>query len=440
MKPQRIRRTLIYVTAVVLGICGAVFFVSHYVKPRLMLNVAVGGDSGDSKAFMTTLGPMLGAEHWRLRFRQVQFDDPLAAASAMEQGKIDLLIARSDLAPRSKGLTLAILRHELIGLIVPPDAQIEKFPDVARKSIAIPAGPLQKQNEDLLDLLLDYYAIARTSVTRVVMPAADIGQAVRQKRVAAAFVIGPPAVGQVAESVASIRKTMRKPPTILEIGEAAALVKKLPRLETMEAPRGAVSGNPPIPEDTVNTLGVSVRLLASANMSNSIAGDIARLVTTRKAQLAEAAPGAIQIEAPDTDDTNAILPAHPGAVTYFSGETPTLFDRFENFIYYGGLFASLLGTMMAWLLGRRRSSVAQRDEVTVHLSQMMASLREFANADAGERALLMRDLDMHSDWALGELIAGRMDIERYKVFEAVAARAKELTSRPLPRMEEARAL
>lgn len=440
MRPQRIRRTLIYVTALVLAVCAGVYFVSHYVKPRLTLNVAVGGDTGEGRVFMTALAPMAGAEHWRLRFRLVQFDDPLAAAAAMEQGKLDLLIARGDLAPRSKGLALAVLRHEMVGLVVPPDIQIEKFPDIARKAIAIPAGPFQKQNEDLLDLLLDYYAIPRSSVSRLVMPAADIGAAVRQKRVVAAFVVGPPSVGPVAESVASIRKVMRKPPTLLEIGEAAALVKKLPRLETMEIPRGAVSGNPAIPEETVNTLGVSVRLLASANMSNSLAGDIARIVTTRKAQLSEALPGALQIEAPDTEDTNAILPAHPGAVTYFSGETPTLFDRFENIIYYGGFFASLLGSMMAWLIGRRRSAVAERNEVSLRLSQMMANLREMPEADPAQRMLLLRDLDMHIDWALGEMTEGRLDIERFRAFEAVAARARDLASRPPARAEPLRAL
>lgn len=429
MKPRKIRKVLFYIVVLLLIACAGVWTVSHVLAPRLLVRVAVGGDQGESKSFMAALAPLVGSERWRLRFRQVNFDNPEKAAAALENGQIDLLIARSDLAPLSKGQTISIIRRDVIALVVPPDTQIEKFADIAKRAIAIPEGPLQKQNEILLDQLLDYYAIARTSVTRVVLPAADIGQAIRQKRVTAAFVVGPAGYGHMTETVASIRKIMRKPPTLLELGEASAIVKKLPRLETMEVSRGAVNGNPAIPDDVVNTLGVSVRLLAPSGMSNSLAGDLARITSTRKALLADAAPGAIQIEAPDTEDTNALLPVHPGAVTYFSGETPTLFDRFENFIYYGGLFASLVGSLLAWLIGRRRSARVERDEVAAHISSMLASVREISRADLTKRKLLAQDIDMHADWALGELAAGRIDHDSYRVFDAILTRGREQLNR-----------
>ncbi len=431
MKRSKVRRALFYLAMIVLIVCSAVWVTSHMVAPRLQLRVAIGGDQGEAQKFMTALAPLIGAERWRMRFRQVNFDDPEAAAKALDAGTIDLMIARSDLAPRTKGQTIAIVRRDAMTLVLPPDSTIEKFADIAKRAIAIPAGPMQKQNEALLDQMLDYYAIPRTSITRVVVPPGEVGQAVRQKRVVAAFVVGPASVtGVIAEVAGSMRKVMRKPPSLLDIGEASAIVKKLPQLETMEVPRGAISGNPAIPEDTVNTVALSLRLIASSTMSNSLAGDIARIVVTKKSVLAEALPAAAQIEAPDTEDKTQLLPVHPGAATYFSGEQLTLFDRFEYFIYYGGILASLLASLVAWGVGRARTSRGDRDEFSQHVSQMLASVREIPEADGPKRVTLERDLDMHLDWALGELTAGRITQENYGVVEAVGKRGRDLLARP----------
>lgn len=430
MKRNRVRRAILYFSALVLMACGAVWIVSHVLAPRLTLRVAIGADQGEAQKFMTALAPLIGQERWRLRFRQVNFDDPIEAARALDAGAIDLMIARSDLAPRAKGRTLAIVRRDVIALIVPPDSTIEKFADIAKRAIAIPAGPLQAQNEALLDQALDYYAIPRASVTRVILPAGEIGQAIRQKRVFAAFVVGPAGfAGSVSEAVASIRKAMRKPPTLLDIGEASAIVKKIPQLEVYEVSRGAVSGNPAIPDDTINTLALPIRLLASSAMGNSLAGDIARIVTTRKSILADALPAAAQIEAPDTEDKSPLLPLHPGAETYFSGERVSLFDQFEYFIYYGGLLASLLASLVAWGVSRARSTRSERDEFSQRMAQMLAAVRDIPNADSAGRLLIQRDLDLHVDWALGELAQGRMSQDNYGIVQAIAARGRELAGR-----------
>ncbi len=433
MKRQRVRGILLFIAAAVLITCGTVFFVSHVMTPRLQLRVAVGGDQGEAQKFMTALAPMVGHERWRMRFRQINFDDPAEAARALDAGNIDLMIARSDLAPKQKGQTIAIVRRDAVVLVLPPDTTIEKFADIGKRAIAIPAGAMQKQNEILLDNMLDYYAIPRSSVTRVIVPAGDIGQAIRQKRAIAAFVVGPASTsGVIAETIASIRKTMRKPPTLLELGEASAIVKKLPQLETLEIPRGAVSGNPAIPDDTVNTLALSSRLIAASTLSNSVAGDIARIVTTRKSTLSDAVPGALQIEAPDTEDKTPLLPLHPGAETYYSGEQLTLFDRFEYLIYYGGFIGSLLASLVAWAVGRARGTRAETDEFSRHVSQMLGGVREIPEADAAKRANIERDLDMHLDWALGELAGGRITQENFSVVETIARRGRELTARPAP--------
>ena len=431
MKRKTIRQFLFYFVATILIGVATLWAVSHFLAPRLALRVAVGGDQGESAKFMTALAPLVGHDRWRMRFRQVNFASPEEAAAAMDAGKIDLMIARGDLAPRSKGQTLVIMRRDAIALILPPDSSIEKFADIAKKTVAIADGPLKQQDQALLKQLLAYYSIPDESVSRIIMPSADIGQAIRLKRVSAAFAIGPVGFGVIPDTVASIRKVMKKPPSILDLGEASAIVKKMPQLEALEISRGAVNGNPAIPDDTANTIAVSVRLLASTSMHDSLAGDIARIVTTRKSTLAEAAPGATQIEAPDTEDKNAVLPVHPGASTYFSGEQATFFDRFENFIYYGGLFASLIGSLIAWAIGSSRSARVEREEVSTLVGKMLESVRQIPAADTTRRKELMIELDTHADWALGELAEGRIDREKYGIVEAILNRGRQLSERAM---------
>lgn len=434
MNPQRSKKLVLYLAGLILAVCAVVWFVSHLVMPRLALSAAVGGDQGEAQKFMTALAPLAGGERWRMRFRYVPFEDPEAAAKAMDEGRLDLMLSRSDIAPRAKGQTLVIIRRDALLLLLPPDAAVDEFADLADNTVAIPEGPLRSRNEALLDLLLDFYSVPRTEVKRLALPAGEIGRALKRKRAAAAFVVGDPGFGQASEIVASVTKALGQAPEIMEFPEAGAIAKKLPQLETLEIPRGAVNGNPAIPEESLVSLAVSVRLLASSDMSRSLAGGITRVVTSHKAALAEALQGAARIEAPDTEDRAAILPTHPGASAYFSGEQSSFFDRIEYFIYYIGLLASAVGYIIAWAMGRRNTAATRdlSEEIERRTCEMLAAVREIPAAGPGRRTAIALDLEKHADWALEELVAGRLDRDRYGTIEALLSRGRAELKRPAP--------
>lgn len=430
------RRTIVYMLIAILAVAGAVLFYSHVIKPRMYLRVAVGGDGGASQRFMAALAPLLATERSRLRFRYVTFADPADAARAMERGEIDLMIGRSDLAPAPRGQTIVIMRRDAVALIVPPKSNIENFAGLAGKTVILPVGNMQQHNETVLDMVLDYYSVPRSSVSRLFMSASDSGRAIRDKRAAAVFAIGPFNSAYIPESVASIRRVLKESPSILEVAESNALVAKLPRFEAVEMPRGAVSGNPPVPDEAVDTIALPVRLLAANTMSAQLASDIARVITTRKATLVEMVPGASQIEAPDTEDKSTVLPVHPGALAYFSGEQESLFDRVENFIYYGALLLSLLGSIAAWLMGRVRKSRHGSDDVRKRVDGLLALVARADDANSEERARMLAEVESQADWALQRYAEGEIDAERYAMIEAVLKRARvKLGLSPLVRQK-----
>lgn len=425
------RRILVFMAVAALVIAAGGYVFSHFLQPRLFLRVAIGGDAGSSQRFMQALAPLLSAERSRVRFRYVAFSSTSEAAQAMERGAIDLMIARSDIAPVQRGRTIVIMRRSAVALILPVKSGVENIADLAGKTVIIPVSPSQAQNEVVLDQLLDFYSVPRSAVSRIFAPAADAGRLIREKRAQAVFSVGPYQIGPLPEAADSIRRYMKEAPSIKEIAEAKAVVSKLSRFEAVEMPRGAISGNPAIPDEAVDTLALPVRLLAANTLSSQLVADIARVITTRKATLADMVPGASQIEAPDVEDKSTALPVHPGAIAYFSGEQENWFDRIESFIYAGALLLSLLGSLAAWFMGNVRRVRHGRDEVRQRIDGLLDLISEAPTANSERRAAIALEVETQADWALRQYTKGEIDAQRYQVVEAVVRRARERLGVPI---------
>jgi TRAP-type uncharacterized transport system substrate-binding protein len=161
-------------------------------------------------------------------------------------------------------------------------------------------------------VILSYYNIAPKSVKRVVLPLAEIGQAVHQRHVAAILADGRMGPGEVVDVEAAVGKAAKAAPGLLAIDEADAINSRFPAFESIDVPQGAFRGKPPTPDDTVTTLAVTYRLVAPITTLNFTAGAIGQSIFATKAKLIAETPTAKEIEAPDPDDKNPALPVHPG--------------------------------------------------------------------------------------------------------------------------------
>jgi len=70
-------------------------------------------------------------------------------------------------------------------------------------------------------------------------------------------------------------------------------------------------------------------------MLDAVAGAIARSLFKTKALLVAKTPLASQIEAPDPDDKNPVLPVHPGVASYLNSGEQSFFDEFQQYFYLG---------------------------------------------------------------------------------------------------------
>ena len=403
---------------VVAGVVAGIYFWS----PHANLRVTIGPPGSPAYRFINAFAAVTEATHPRIRIQLVPVADLAGSAKTIEDHTTDLAIIRSDAEIPTNGETIAILRRDVVAFIVPANSPVDKIPALAGKTVGIPEGRLQSYNEKTLDTILSYYDIPAKSVKRVFLPLADIGVAVRERHVAAVLAVGPMAPGEVVDVVAAIKLATRAAPTLLGIDEADAINKRFPGLESIDVPSAAFKGRPPVPDDTVTTLAVTYRFVAPDTMFDAMAGAIARSLIKTKAQLVAKTPLASQIEAPDPDENNPVLPIHPGVANYLSSGEQSFFDEFQQYFYVGGMVLSLAGSLIAVVVGRIKDRKSKSDLKQIDRLIAIAD-RALSAKSASDLKPLDEELNKIVTWIVQRQAAGATDSTAFSIAIDHARRA-----------------
>lgn len=344
-------RVLVNVLAVVglaIGLCLAYVYLG---APHARLRVTTGPEGSLGRAFISAFIKATHAAHPRIDFQTVDVPDVAASSKAMEEGRVDIALIRTDVAAPRNGQTLVILRRDAFAIILPPNSSVDSIAKLAGKTVVIPSGQLQDANSRILDLILSYYNVDTGSVKRVFAPAREIGEAMRQHNAVAAVAVGPIGPGDVVDVVASIARATRGAPTMLGLDDNDAISARFPGLESIDIPAGAFRARPATPDDDSSSVAVTYRFVVPVSMLDVVAGALGRSVLNTKARLMQLTPLASQIEAPDTSQTNVILPIHPGFANYLNNGDQSFFDEIQNYFYMIGIPLSLIGSLGALVAG-----------------------------------------------------------------------------------------
>ncbi len=181
---------------------------------------------------------------------------------------------------------------------------------------------------------------------------------------------------------------MRPPPN------ADQLSRRNPAVEPVELKIGAASSDPLLPDNDIEALSVTTRLMARRSLDEAVVGDVTRSLLSMQRRLAQETPAATQLEPPATD-RGAAFPAHAGAVAYVEGAQQTFFDRYGDWIYLGLFGGSALGSIWAglasWREAARRRADCRRLTALQSLLGEIARARTVAEIDevtAGYRAVM----------------------------------------------------
>ena len=354
-------RALAVIVAILFLVVAAALGAFYIWQPKATIRITTGPEGSQSRRFIDAFIKVSESRHPHIRFEQVPVTDLTSSAKALEDGKANLAIIRSDVPLPNNGETLVILRHDAVAFIVPHHSAISSLPELAGKTIAIPAGRAQNDNSHTLDLLLSFYNIPPESVKREFLPVDDIGPAIEKKRVTLAMAVGPVGPGDVVDTVASVAKATKNTPKVLTFDDADAIVKRFPMFESYDVPEGGFKAKPSVPDDTATMLAVNYRFVVPITMLDIVADAIGRSILQAKAQLMNVAPMAAQIETPDVNDENPLLPIHPGFAAYLNNGDQSFFDQAERYLYIIGIPLSVGASLITLLVSTVTARRAKKD-------------------------------------------------------------------------------
>jgi TRAP-type uncharacterized transport system substrate-binding protein len=373
-------RTFLAACAVVLAVIAVVIGASYAALRPTVLKVAVPASDPIDQRVFGAAAEMLNTQRAPVRIELVPVDSAQVALESLESRKVSLAVVRADAAMRDRVHTVMIMRREVAVLIAPKTGKVQKVGDLSGAMVGVTReGPL---DGGLLRPVLDYYGIAREKTKYMALPPDEIANALKTKKVDAVIAVGATASKQMGDVVAEAARGVKGALQFIDIEEADAIAKRIPALESVEVDQGAFGGRPPRPAESFNTLGFSIRLVATQKADNDTIAELMRQLYLIRQNLSATIPGAGLMEAPDVDEATSFL-IHPGVRAYVNGEQRSFLDRYSDWIFIGMFVASGLGSVTTGLFGLKGGR-RDRDPMRA-LQPVLDAVRDAPNVEELEK-------------------------------------------------------
>jgi TRAP transporter TAXI family solute receptor len=422
----------------VLGVAAAAYYFA--LRPET-LRVAVGpANSDDLKVVQTLAQAFNNQRNSQIRLRAVPTDGAVASAQALAEGKADIAIIRGDLDVPKNAQAVATLRKNVAVLWVPPPpkgVRGKKAPPKITKITQLAGGRIgvigrTQANINLLNVILKQYGVDPSKIQIIQFPANEAAEAIRNQK-ADAYLAAGPVNSKITTDAIIASSRDGGTPTILPIDLADAIAQNHPAYEAAEIPAGSFGA---VPEEEVKTISFAHHIVARRGLSESTVSAFTRQLFAVRQTLKNEFPLAAKIETPDTDK-DATIPAHPGAAAFVDGEEKTFLDRYSDFIWWGLMAVSAMGSVGAWFASylkkdERNNNSTLRDRLLdmIALARKSEAIEELDQLQTEADGILRETLQCFEHGAIeeGALIAFNIALEQFH--NAVADRRAVLVSLP----------
>jgi hypothetical protein len=404
---------------VVALVVTSVYFAS---RPTL-LRIAVGPPNSEDVRLVQAIGQQFVRDRATVRLRPLVKDNLAETAKAIDDREADLAVVRRDLAYPQTGQAIAVLREHVVVFIVPapgsaarggdkPAAtrgaraaraakktekpeKIEKIEDLAGKRIGVVGRG--SPDSEVLDVVLKQYQVPPDKVTTVPLLAEDVAGSLRNNPVDVIFVAGPVTSHTITGAIAA-SSTDKEVAKLLPIGASEAIAARYPVYESTEIKSGVFGGHHALPEEDLETIAYKFYFVARRSLPENTAAEFTRLLFSVRQSLAAEYPAITKLEKPDTDKDAAVT-AHPGAAAFIDDDQKTFFDRYSDFLYWGLMAMSGLGSLAAWLM-----SYAKADDRMKRLKVLERLLAIVKAARTAETLGQLDQLRAEADEILNRII------------------------------------
>jgi TRAP-type uncharacterized transport system substrate-binding protein len=352
------------VVAIVLALAAAGTFAFRYLQSRSVLRLAVTASDTSNVALAEAIQHQLRFGEPRMHVEVAKTEGDVASAAALDDGRAELAIVRSDAGMPTHGGIVLVTRKDAVLLISPPGSKQQKVPDLLKKRIGIVPGI--EANARLLDKLLDHYGLIPGNVQRVPLRPKELRDALAKKLVDVLLVVSPLGDPLTDEAVAAMAGP-KGPPAFVAITDAEAIASRLPAYQKLDLHSGFFKGNPTSPPEDLVTLSVAHHLVARQNLNELTVTALTKRLFALKPALAAETKAAEYMEAADTEKGSP-YPVHAGAAAWYDDNESSFMDRYGDWIYIGALLLGGLGSAFASLVSAvqarsRSAAMAVVDEL-----------------------------------------------------------------------------
>jgi len=412
-----LRHTWLVTILGTIALGGVVWAAFYYSTKNTEMRIATGPNGAK---IVRVLANTLAKSHDRLQLQVVATDSASAGEEALRNGSADLAIVPSTIGKSPDWPVVAILRQNVVALIVPAPAPVPtpapaaaaaptpakkgaspkatkaakptqpapatktaktakdkdsdsdddddsdddstkasnklKVPQLAGKRIGIVTG--NEATAELLDVVLNHYGVPHDKVQVSQIDPANLADAVHKNTIDVIFVAGSAIGGAIGDAVRAATQN-GVAPTFIKIDQADGIAKRNIAFDSIDIDAGTFGGIPPTPDGKLKTLSFPEYLVARKSFNHAAIADLAKVIYTSRLAIAAQLNGDVKIEAPSTDkDADALV--HQGALDYLNDDQKTFFDRYGDDIFYGMLIFPVFGSAIAGLASYLRSDSRTR--------------------------------------------------------------------------------
>ena len=342
------RQMLLFVALTLILTVATVWGGRIWLRNSESLVFAAGDANGVEARFAGKLATVLNNNPSKLRLKIVTNADSGKALAQFDRRQADLAVLRTDAKVPPRARALAILEHDVLLLLSPPNKKIKSLAELKKKKIAVLADG--EHNAAFVRKILEISDNPdAASAVQLAPPNSPFDKLFAPGGYGAAIAIAHASTIMKNKSYEQYAKHGGF--TLNAIDEAKALARRNPAISEETLAKGTLSSSPPIPDDDHDTIGLQWLLVAQSRMSSATAGELARTIYENKAELALPDGFASRIEPADTDK-DAFVVAHQGAAEYINDDTKSFMDRYSDLLYLAAAALSIIGSIFAGLYAK----------------------------------------------------------------------------------------
>jgi TRAP-type uncharacterized transport system substrate-binding protein len=334
---------IVLVASVVVLVTGASLFAYRWYSRPTTLTVAVGSLDGEATKLISALASRLAAVNAPVRLKLVETTSAIESADMFSSNKTDLAVVRGDVGDLSQAQAVVVLAHAVVLLVAPPGSSIADIAGLKRLTVGVVGGEM---NRRVVSALTEEYDLGRANVAFRNLAPAETRRALETKEVRAILVVVPLAEKYLTLLRGLFPQNPKSAPILIPIEAAGAVAEKQRAYESFDVPKGTLRGSPAVPSDDLTTLRVSFYVVARKELDNDLVGELTEALMKARRDLLGELPLLAQITAASTD-SDAYLPAHPGAAAFYNGTQQSFLDKWGNAIFLTPMILGGLASVLA---------------------------------------------------------------------------------------------